>query len=113
MIRFQSHLYLFLALFSVFIFHCTREKCPSYLVFCSQENKSAKCQPKEGRFIGGRHYISSEMLTEDGNWDYQKMHHYFDKKAGFYPDQDCLPIKPPISLREKLQEVSETIDMER
>ena len=79
---------------------------------CGQETNIAKCHPQEGRFIGGTHYVSSEMLTEEGNWNYQNMHRYFDRKAKFYPNQECLPLKAPVTLREKLQEVSETIDME-
>ena len=79
---------------------------------CGQSTNIAKCHPQEGRFIGGTHYISSEMLTEDGNWNYQNMHRYFDRKARFYPNRECLPLKSPVTLREKLYEVSESIDME-
>jgi len=73
----------------------------------------AECQPIEGHFIKGTHYVSSDFLTEDRTWNYQKLHAYREKKARFYPSENCLNAAQPVSLEETLRVESESIDFRR
>ncbi|MES0491346.1 MAG: hypothetical protein ABUK01_15235 [Leptospirales bacterium] len=72
-----------------------------------------QCQPLEGHFINGTHYVSSEFITEDRTWNYQKLHTYREKKADFYPNEGCLNAAQPVTLEETLRAESESIDFRR
>jgi len=86
----------------------------SFTFSCGKINTELEqCQPVEGQFIKGTHYVSSEFMTEDRTWDYQKLHAYREKKARFYPNEECLDSAQPVTLEETLQAESESIDFRR
>ena len=82
-------------------------------IACSETTTMGVCNPEDGRFIKGQHYISSDMLTEDQTWNYQNLHKYHSRRAEFYSNEGCLPITPPMTLEEKLDKESMTIDYNR
>ncbi len=80
---------------------------------CGKTTEIKECQPEMGRFYRGEHYISSDFLTAEGTWDYARLQKHFESKSDFHPNEECLPLKPDITLPERLRELGDRIDLER
>jgi hypothetical protein len=85
------------------------------LFFVSSCNKSTtipECNPEEGRFINGKHYISGNMLKEGNTWDLITFHLYYYRKGKLYPDSNCIPVTQPPSFEETIFKILEDIDLQ-
>ena len=90
-------------------------------LFCSETTKLDPCNPELGRFIKGQHYISSEFINEDKNWNYKQWNKYHRRVATFKPSPKCSPSPTgrlevdsgSESIEEKLEELNEEIDLQR
>jgi len=78
---------------------------------CKTNTAIPECNPEDGRFVNGRHYVSGSMLTEDQNWDHIPIQKYFDRRARLYPDTSCIPVEAEASFEELLQDKTEAIDL--
>ena len=85
----------------------------SWFVFnsCKINTEIPGCNPEEGRFVNGKHYISGNMLTEDKHWDYISIEKYHQRRAHLYPDSSCIPIEDEPSFEETLQDKEEALDL--
>ena len=81
------------------------------IISCKKTTDIPGCNPEDGRFINGRHYISGNMLTEDQNWDYRNIQKYHERRARLYPDTSCIPIQPDPDFEETLRDKTEEIDL--
>jgi len=80
-------------------------------VSCKDNSEIPGCNPEEGRFVNGRHYISGNMLTEDQTWNYRNFQKYHNRRALLYPDTSCIPIEQETSFEETLRDTAEAIDL--
>ncbi|MDH5716525.1 MAG: hypothetical protein OEZ22_02680 [Spirochaetia bacterium] len=78
---------------------------------CKKSTQVPVCEPESGLFIDGKHYISSEFLTENYTWDYKQLEKYYRNKSGSIPSYNCIPIKRDKSLAEILTEKEEFVDL--
>lgn len=83
-----------------------------FISSCGKNTSIAACNPEEGRFIDGTHYIAGDMLTEDEKWDYLSLQKYHIRRSELYPDPECIPIKPDPTFEETLNNKIEKKDFE-
>ncbi|MDH4263132.1 MAG: hypothetical protein OEV78_08835 [Spirochaetia bacterium] len=81
-------------------------------ISCKLNTVIPNCNPEDGRFVNGRHYVSGNMLTEDQTWDYLSIQKNYNRRARLYPDTSCIPIAPEPSFEETLRDTTEAIDLQ-
>jgi len=77
---------------------------------CKYNSDIPPCNPQEGKFIKGEHYVSSDLINEDKHWDYLSLEKHNQKKSKYYPDQECIPIDIPKNTVDKIDQIIEDID---
>ena len=94
----------------IFIFqNCENQAVKDYIYGKSTNPKH--CELDSGVFIEGKHYVSSEFMTENNEWNYQRLQEYHRRKVQSIPQYECIPITPKINLHEMLIEKEKFIDL--
>ncbi|MDH5719372.1 MAG: hypothetical protein OEZ13_02005 [Spirochaetia bacterium] len=104
---FLKKLLIFLSLF--FLQNCTKIDVYEYIL--GKNTEIRLCEPQTGLFIDGSHFISSEFLNENNSWNYQNLEKFHREKVNSIPHFECIPIKSPKNLHEKLLEKEMIIDL--
>lgn len=80
---------------------------------CGKDTKVDVCSAYLGRFVGGEHYVQSDFLTEDKNWDYKIWNKNRRKRSRYEPNYICIPIEKPKTATELIDDEEEVIDLMR
>lgn len=83
------------------------------LLSCGETTEPDPCDPESGIYIRGKHYVNSEFIDKEKNWDYKAYAKYLTRELSYFPHHACIPIEDTKTLREKLRETEEISDMEK
>lgn len=82
-----------------------------FLLACGKSTPADPCNPEAGRFIHGQHYISDELLNEEGKFNYKAWVKLYRKNAQNIPAYECIPLQETQSMEEKIQEQKENANL--
>ena len=80
---------------------------------CKENTSITACNPEEGRFINGTHYVAGNMLSENQNWNYVQMQEYQMRRTLLYPDKNCIPISIDKKFEHYVDDLTEILDYDR
>ena len=80
---------------------------------CGKDSEVDVCSAYLGRFVKGEHYVQSDFLTEEKNWDYKTWNTNRRKRSRYEPNYHCIPIEKPRTATERIDDEEEVIDLMR